>query len=329
MRPHERNYPTHDLELVDVVFVLKIWHHYLYRKANVVTDALSRKSLVHLRAMLAWLSVSEDEGHLCVLGDEDLRHLIITEAYSSPFAMHPNGNKIYQDLQPRQIVDWKWEQIMMDFILGLPLTPTGKDSFWVIVERFTKFAYFLLVRTTFSLHQLAELNIKEVVRLHGVPVSIILCQDPQFTSRFWKALHKALVEFGYNNSYQKSIQMAPFEAVYGRKCRTPMCWSDIEEKMNLGLELVREVEDKKGKLSPRFIGHVVERIGLVVPIEEIEDRSDLSYKEKLVLILDLEVKVLRNKMVLLVKVLWHNHKTEETTWESEDVMKRQYPYLID
>ncbi|XP_016730923.1 uncharacterized protein [Gossypium hirsutum] len=155
--------------------------------------------------------------------------------------------------------------------------------------------------------------------------------------------------------------MAPFEAVYGQRCRTPMCWSDMEEKMNLGLELVREVEDKKGKLSSRFIGEVTEWIGLVVyrlllspelecihdifhvfmlqkyrsfpsqvvPIEEIEDRSNLSYKEELVLILDLEVKVLRNKMVLLVKVLWHNHKTEENTWESEDVMKRQYPYLVN
>lgn len=81
---------------------------------------------------------------------------------------------------------------MMYFISGLPLTLTRKDSIWVIGNRFTKSAHFLLVCKTFSWYQLADLYIREIAHLHGVPVSIILDQDPRFTSRFWKVLHEAL-----------------------------------------------------------------------------------------------------------------------------------------
>ncbi|KAA3488176.1 integrase [Gossypium australe] len=77
-----------------------------------------------------------------------------------------------------------WERITMDFVSGLPLTPTKKDLVWVIVDRLTKSAHFIL--------KLAKLYVAEIVRLQGVPVSIISDRDPRFTSRFWKVLHEAL-----------------------------------------------------------------------------------------------------------------------------------------
>ncbi|XP_016704321.1 uncharacterized protein [Gossypium hirsutum] len=153
--------------------------------------------------------------------------------------------------------------------------------------------------------------------------------------------------------------MAPFDTLYGQRCRTPLCWSDMEEKKNLGPELVREVEDKNsyvdlrrrdieyqvgdtvflkvspwkkvlrsariGKLSLRFIDpyEVAERIGLI------EVQFDLSYEEESVVILVRELKVLHNKTVPLVKALWRNHKTEEDTWESKHAMKHQNKYLFD
>ena len=80
----------------------------------------------------------------------------------------------------------------MDFVSGLPLTPTKKDSVWVVVDRLTKSAHFIPVRTDYSLQKLAKLYVAEVVRLHGVPVSIISDRDPRFTSRFWKKLQVAL-----------------------------------------------------------------------------------------------------------------------------------------
>ena len=155
---------------------------------------------------------------------------------------------------------------------------------WVIVDRLTKSAHFLPIKVSYSLKMLAKLYIKEVIRLHGIPVSIVSNRDPRFTSRFWPSLQEALgtkvrfsttfhsqtdgqleriiqvledmlranaldfgsnwdkqiplMEFSYNNSYQSSIGMSPFEALYGRRCRTPICWDEVGERKLLGPKLV-------------------------------------------------------------------------------------------
>ena len=80
----------------------------------------------------------------------------------------------------------------MDFVVGLPLTGRKHDSIWVVVDRLTKSAHFPPVRTDYSLDKLAELYIKEIVRLHGIPVSIISDRDPRFTLRFWGKLQEAM-----------------------------------------------------------------------------------------------------------------------------------------
>ena len=80
----------------------------------------------------------------------------------------------------------------MDFVIGLPLTPKNKDAVWVVVDRLSKSAHFIPVRTDYSLDKLAELYIANIMRLHGVPMSIISDRDPRFTSRFWKKLQEAL-----------------------------------------------------------------------------------------------------------------------------------------
>ena len=77
---------------------------------------------------------------------------------------------------------WKWEHITIDFVVGLPCTRAGFDAIWVIVDRLTKSAHFFPVRTKFSLDSLAELYVNEIVRLHGVLVTIVSDQDPRFTS---------------------------------------------------------------------------------------------------------------------------------------------------
>ncbi|KAK9007226.1 hypothetical protein V6N11_051055 [Hibiscus sabdariffa] len=205
-------------------------------------------------------------------------------------------------LQPIQIAQWKWQSTTIDFICGLPLTPSRKDSIWVIVDRLTKVAHFILVRIDYLVSKLAQLYISEIVRLHGVPLSIISDRDPKFTSRLWKALQEALstslnfstafhpqsdgqsqrvnqvledmlracvlefqgswenflplAKFAYNNSYHSSIQMAPYEALYGRKCRTPISWTELKEKRLLGPELAQETEEMvriiRGRLKASF-----------------------------------------------------------------------------
>ena len=80
----------------------------------------------------------------------------------------------------------------MDFVVGLPLIRRKHDSVWVVVDRFTKSAHFLPVRTEYSLDNLAVLYIKEIVRLHGIPISIISNRDLRFTLIFSGKLQKAL-----------------------------------------------------------------------------------------------------------------------------------------
>ncbi|KAA3470518.1 Gag protease polyprotein [Gossypium australe] len=88
-------------------------------------------------------------------------------------------------LQYIMIPEWKWDRVTMDFISSLPLSLKKKDAIWVVVDRLTKSAHFIPVRTV-------ESYIFEIVRLHGVPISIISDRDPRFTSRFWKKLQEAL-----------------------------------------------------------------------------------------------------------------------------------------
>nr|GEU46592.1 putative reverse transcriptase domain-containing protein [Tanacetum cinerariifolium] len=95
-------------------------------------------------------------------------------------------------LQKPEILEWKWEKITMDFVSGLPRTPSGYDSIWVIVDRLTKSAHFLPMKKTNSIEKLAQQYLKEIVCRHGVPMSIILDRDSLFTSRFWKTLQEAL-----------------------------------------------------------------------------------------------------------------------------------------
>ena len=87
-------------------------------------------------------------------------------------------------LQSLPIPEWKFEHITMDFVSGLPLTQDGKDAVWVIVDRMTKVAHFIPIRYKPNNEILARLYVEHIVRLHGVPLSIVSDRDPSFTSHF-------------------------------------------------------------------------------------------------------------------------------------------------
>jgi hypothetical protein len=231
--------------------------------------------------------------------DVELHQQILDEAHFSRYSIHPGSTKMYQDLkqhywwtkmkieiaryvakcdtcrrvkaihmkaagplQSLPIPTWKWEDISMHFIVGLPRTTKGFDSIWVIIDRLTKITHFLPVKAKYPLVAYAELYIARILSLHGVAKTIVSDRGPQLVSKFWEELHKSLgtkllhslayhpqtsgqtervnqiledmlracvlefpqkwdnclplTKFSYNNSYQESIKMAPFEALYGR-----------------------------------------------------------------------------------------------------------------
>ncbi|GKF19641.1 retrotransposable element Tf2 [Tanacetum coccineum] len=94
-------------------------------------------------------------------------------------------------LQPLEIPVWKWDEISMDFVTGLPRTQRKHDAIWVVVDRLTKSAHFLPIRKDYPVSKLAEMFQQEIVRLHGTPLAIVSDRDPRFTSRFWKGLQNA------------------------------------------------------------------------------------------------------------------------------------------
>ncbi|XP_071939216.1 uncharacterized protein [Coffea arabica] len=545
LKPHEMNYPTHDIELAAVIFALKKWRHYLYgvtfevftdhkslkylfsqkelnlrqrrwvefledydcsinyhpEKANVVADALSRRTQVAGLMVREWDMLEEASGwnprleklkilfgnlslkspllerikeaqgkdpvvqgylekvrrgetldfklgpegilrfrdRIVVPSEESLKREILEESHRSKYTIHPGVNKMYQDvkglywwdglkrdvakfvqtclvcqqvkaehqkpsglLQPLEIPEWKWEHITMDFVTGLPRSQRGHDAVWVIVDRLTKSAHFLPVNMSYSLEKLAKLYTEEIMRLHGIPVSIVSDRDPRFVGTKLKlstayhpqtdgqsertiqtledmlrfcildfggswSQYMTLAEFAYNNSYQASIQMAPYEALYGRRCRSPIHWDEVnlvrkrlqtaqnrqksyadhrrkDLEFDVGDKVFLRVKPMKGgvvskkgkKLKPRI--HNVFHVSMlkkyhpdpshVIQLDEIELDESLTYEERPIKILDREIKELRNKKIALVKVLWKNHDVEEATWEVEKDMKDQYPKLF-
>nr|CAE03957.2 OSJNBb0085H11.6 [Oryza sativa Japonica Group] len=305
LRPHENNYPTHDLELAAMVHALKIWRHYVFgNRTKMYTD-----------------------------------HKRLKYIFTQP------------DLNMRQR---RWLELIKDYDME--------------------------------------------IHYH-----------PDFGGSWDKNLPYA--EFSYNNSYQASLQMAPYEALYGRKCRTPLLRDQTGERQVFGTDMLREAEEivkiiqerlrvaqsrqksyadnrrrdltfeegdyvylrvtplrgvhrfqTKGKLSPQFVGpyKIVSRRGEVayqlelpssmagihdvfhvsqlkkclrVPTEEadperIELQEDLTYVEKPVRISEVNERNTRNRVIRFCKVQWSNHSEEEATWEREDELKSAHPHLF-
>ncbi|GJT28351.1 reverse transcriptase domain-containing protein [Tanacetum coccineum] len=209
-------------------------------------------------------------------------------------------------LQQPEIPEWKWDKITMDFITKLPRSKNGHDTIWVIVDRLTKSAHFLAIREDYSTERLARIYIDEITVQNalGTRLDIEYAYSTQMDGQSERTIqtledilracvidfggswdvHLPLAEFSYNNSYHSSIRCAPFEALYGRKYRSPVLWAEIGESSLIGPErkpLEFEVGDrvmlkvspwkgvirfgKKGKLAPRYVGpfEILKRVGLV------------------------------------------------------------------
>ncbi|GKE18932.1 putative reverse transcriptase domain-containing protein [Tanacetum coccineum] len=297
-----------------------------------------------------------------------LRDLVMHESHKSKYSIHSGSDKMYQDLkllywwpnmktdiatyvskcltcakvkaehqkpsgllQQPEIPVWKWERITMDFVSGLPRTPSG----------------------------------------HGVPVLIILDRDSHFTSRFWRSLQEALgtnldMSTAYhpqtNGQSERTIQM--LEDMLRAYRRAKPLEFEVGDMVLLKVSPWKGTVrfGKRGKLSSRYIGpfKILARVGLVaytlelleelkgihntfhvsnlkkclaeggivVLMDEIQLYDKLHMIEELVEVFDREVKRLKQSRIPIVEVRWNSQRGPEFTWEHEDQIKKKYPHLF-
>ncbi|WVZ80145.1 hypothetical protein U9M48_027644, partial [Paspalum notatum var. saurae] len=328
-------------------------------------------------------------GRLCVPQKAQVKEDILKEAHRSRYTVHPGENKMYQDLKKnywwkRMKIDvakyvascgvcqrvkvehkrsagklqsldvplWPWEDIAMDFVVGLPRTPKGKDAIWVVVDRLSKVAHFIPYRSTNSASDLVPIYVREIMS--------------------WED-HLPLVEFSYNNSYYASIKCAPFEALNGRKCRSPLCWDAVGEKSVLGHDWVQKTSERsrqksyadirrrdlefqvgdqvllkvsptkgivrfstKGKLSPRYIGPftIIARIEKLAYWLELPESMKGVHNVFHVFMLrkylrDPEQHITLEPVTIEQDLTFAARPTErEATWKLESRMRLKYPELF-
>ncbi|GKE22058.1 putative reverse transcriptase domain-containing protein [Tanacetum coccineum] len=167
--------------------------------------------------------------------------------------------------------------------------------------------------------------------------------------------HIPLVEFSYNNSYHASIKAAAFKALYGRKCRSPVCWAEVGDVQLTGPEIIHETTKKIFQIRQRLqvIGPVAYKLALpkelsnvhctfnvsnlkkclsdeslVIPTKDLRLNDKLNFVEEPVKIMDREVKQLKQSHIPIVKVRWNSKTGPEFTWESEDQIRAKYPHLF-
>nr|GEU46571.1 putative reverse transcriptase domain, ribonuclease H-like domain, aspartic peptidase domain protein [Tanacetum cinerariifolium] len=150
--------------------------------------------------------------------------------------------------------------------------------------------------------------------------------------------HLPLVEFSYNNSYHTSIKGDPFEALYGRKCRSPICWAEVGDSQLTGPEIIYETTEKIVQIKSRiqaasdrqksYADKCLADEPLAIPLDEIQVDDKLHFIEEPVEIMDRHVKRLKQSRIPIVKVRWNSMRGLEFTWEREDQMQKKYPHLF-
>ncbi|XP_072066832.1 uncharacterized protein [Arachis hypogaea] len=326
------------------------------KKANVAADALSRKSLCATWMMLKEEQLLKEFENLSLEVKEVVGLYIVKEAHQSKFSIHPGSTKMYHDLKtmfwwPEELARLYTKEIVR--LHDLPTTIiSDRDSrftsrFWGAFQR----AFGTQLSLSTAYHPQIDGQSERTIQtnpgryVEGLRTGPIASWDR----------YMPLVEFAYNNSYHASIGMAPHEALYGRKCQSPLCWYEVygrkcqsplcwyeaRESSLLGLEFVAETTEQILKrigpvayriaLAPHLLNlHDMFRVSQfrkytpdvshVLEPESVQLKKDLTLQVTPNRIDDTSVKQLSEEEVALVKVAWSGAGIDEHTWELESEM---------
>ncbi|XP_061975772.1 uncharacterized protein LOC133697312 [Populus nigra] len=294
---------------------------------------------------------------LYVPNDETVKRMVLQEAHESKFSIYPGSTKMYRDLRH---LNW-WPNMKKEIAeyvskCGFPKGRKGNDAIWVIVDRLMKSALFLPIKMTDSVDKLAKIYINEVVRLHGILVSIVSDQDPRWPirkshpslgrpitgmcARIWRKLRGTHGIGGVHEIGDRKLYGVELVQVTTKKVRT------IRDRIKAVQDRQKKYVDRVGPvaykvdLPPQLAKvHDVFHVSLlrkadvdparVLPQVLVEVKEDVTLELRPIRILDQEVKELRSKKIPIIRILWQNAQIEEETWEREAEMRKKYPNLFE
>nr|GEX46259.1 putative reverse transcriptase domain-containing protein [Tanacetum cinerariifolium] len=351
----------------------KIKHH--PGKENVVEDALSRKERLKTRRVRA-MSITIHSGLKTKIleaqgeASKDLkapaefggvRKLIMDEAHTSRYSVHPVADKMYYNLrdlywwpgmkidiaeyvsrcltcskvkaehqkpsgllQQPKILEWKWEKLAMDLVTKLPISSSGPTE------------------------KLARIYINEIIARHGVSMSIISDRDVRFVSHLWQALQEVLgTRLDMGTAYHPEIDGQSERTIHTLEDMLRACVMDFGgswdthlllfeffynnsyyTSINLSAEVTQEWSCVHDPFHVSNLKKCLAEPDIQVLLDEIEIDENLHFVEEPIEIVERDVKKLKRKRIPLVKVCWNSRQGSEYTWEREDQFRKKYPHLF-
>nr|GEX56048.1 reverse transcriptase domain-containing protein [Tanacetum cinerariifolium] len=253
------------------------------RKANVVADALSRKEQEPLRVRALVMTISLDLPKQILNAQTEARKP--ENIKNEDVGGMPSGLLVQS-----KILEWKWDNITIDFVMKLHMSSQGYDTIWLIVDRLTKSAIFTPMRETDPMDKLARMYLKEVVTRHGIPISIICDRDPRYVGPF-----KVLEKIG---------------------------------KFTYKLELPEELSRVHNTFYVSNLKKCHADEPLAVMLDGLHFNDKLYFVEEPMEIVNCEVKQLKQSRIPLVKVRWNSKRGPDFTWEREDQFRKKYPHFF-
>ncbi|GKB85802.1 putative reverse transcriptase domain-containing protein [Tanacetum coccineum] len=348
LKIHEKNYTTHDLELGVEGYT-----------GGEVGTPCRWNSMLKWQELVAliWPTLPPKLANVLTCTKVKAKH------------QRPSGLLV----QP-EIPQWKWEDITMDFVTKLPKSSQGGNhEVWIpvsiICDRIPRFAsnfWRSLQKDLGTSLDMCTAYHPQIDKQSEGTIQTLEDMLRAYVIDFGKGWVNLLplVEFSYNNSYHASIKAAPFEALYGQKCRSPVCWAEVGDRVMLKVSPWKGVVHfgKRGKLNHRYVRpfKVLAKVGavpyklelpqelsrvhntfhvsnlkkcyadepLAVPLDGLHIDDKLHFIEELVEIMDREVKRLKQSRIPIVKVRWNSRMGPEFTWEREDQFQKKYPHLF-